>query len=176
MESLIVMRLLAILLSLAMPHVVLAESKQRTEPLACDGTVALFYGDELIWHKNSNEIQHIEGLVQLPGLKGFGALPLRSLLSVRPDIVAIEIESCRPRQKRFDRAELESKAGDDLYLVATNYRGFKLATTSEKGGGGRGMKNIGRIVLLTASQADGSTRLRGSRRGDSPDKVDRSGK
>ncbi|MBT8137896.1 MAG: hypothetical protein KJO54_12835 [Gammaproteobacteria bacterium] len=170
------MRLLVVLLLMAVSHGVLAESKEDADNrLACDGTVALFYGEELIWHKTSSEIREMDGLVQLPGIRGFGALPLRSLLHLRPDIVAIEFESCRPRHKRFERAELES-GKNELYFIATNYRGFKLGSASGQVERGKGMKNIGRIVLVPASQDDGSARPSRSRRTDKRDKAGRKDK
>ncbi|MBT8137899.1 MAG: hypothetical protein KJO54_12850 [Gammaproteobacteria bacterium] len=147
-----------LLLCLLIPLQLLAEPPQRRPGrLPCDGMVKLYYGDELLWTKGSGEIRQLEGLVKLKEHKGKSGLQLRSLLALQPDIVAVVLESCKPRQRRFERAELESQRSSGLYLVATNYRGFKLRNIAG-GQRGRGMKNIGRIVLVPASQDEGTLR------------------
>ena len=131
------------------------QKKSGKHRLPCNGVVSLYYGDELIWTKGPDELQAMQGLVAVPDepQSGITGLLLSSLLSLRPDVAAIELESCKPRLRRFERGHLESEAGAALYLVATKYRGFRLRNSVKQRGRGRGMKNIGKVVLVPATAA-----------------------
>ena len=125
--------------------------KPRGPTRPCSGKVALYVDETLLWERSTAELRELEGLVVLEDKRNRGkqALPVASLLDQADGIIAVEIGSCRGRDRRFERAELEARR-DLFYLVVTSYRGFKLHNIDGVLERGAKMKNIDRIRLLTS--------------------------